>query len=384
MRNALLLTLLSLLLYPSIAQAISPEQRKVIDSGAYYFNVEESQPLSCSGNFSGSENAEIIFNYFVSKGYTPFQAAGIVGNISHESGFKPQRLQGTGVDIITPAESLSSNESLGWGLVQWTPPSKFLKHVTPISDANKIEVQLEFLWNQLEGTGPESEKRAGDEIKGTTTLEDAVLAFQGNKKVGGQYFGFERPADQSGSVEERTNAARDALAKFGSGTNLSTTTTSCNANGSVGGFALPTDRAFYDANVGLFTKTHHDYPAADIGMIEGTPIYSMTNGKVYSANQGGFCGTGITIETDDGTKYNYCHGIDGGSVPGAKLGDAVTAGQHIMNSGNTGNSSGPHLHLQITTSDGNLRCPQTLFTSIAAGSPVAVNTLPTSGCTHTN
>lgn len=366
--------------YGSVS-ALSEDQKKIIDSGVLYFDNEESAIGSCGvGELSNEENAEYIFNYFVSKGYTPFQAAGIVGNIAHESGFNPQRLQGTALEVKTPAESVPIGTSLGWGLVQWTPAHKFIDEITPISDANKIEVQVEFLWNQLEGNGPLPEKRAGDEIKSTTTLEDAVLAFQGNSKVGGQYFGFERPADQAGSVDERTDAARDALAKFGSGTGLATGSTGCLSGAVVGDFALPTDREFYDANVDRFIKTHHDYPAADIGMPEGTPIYSMTNGVVSAA--GNDCGVGVSVTMEDGTQFTYCHGIDGGSVPGAKPGDTVTAGQHIMNSGNTGESSGPHLHLQVRTPDGRLRCPQTLFTSIADGSPVAINTLPTSGCTH--
>ena len=59
----------------------------------------------------------------------------------------------------------------------------------------------------------------------------------------------------------------------------------------------------------------------------------------------------------------------------------VAAGTQILSSGNTGRSSGPHLHLQIRTADGVLRCPQPLLRSLRdqqAG--VDLRTLPTTGC----
>ena len=202
--------------------ALSAAQRQIQDSGIGHYNVERYK--TCGGGTStlvGGENAEKVFNYFVSR-LTPFQAAAIIGNMTVESGVQPQRLQGTASGVITPAETFSGG--LGWGIVQWTPGSKMIDTFEPdVSRANDLAVQLDFLWAQLSGTGPLPEKTAGDELKGTPNLEEAVLAFQGNRNgaaspAGIHYYGFERPADQSGSVDERTDAARDVLARFGSGT----------------------------------------------------------------------------------------------------------------------------------------------------------------------
>jgi hypothetical protein len=202
-----------------------------------YYDPTAQELSGCGdGSLIGNENAEKVFNFFVSKGYQPFQAAGIVGNMMYESGVLPQRLQGTPTNVVTPAESLSSaqlsNGSLGWGIVQFTPPGKFINTFTNKSDANSLEAQVDFVWNQLEGNTAIPEKRAGDEIKATTSVEEAVKAFQGTTRAGGQYFGYERPADQSGTIAKRTAFAIDALTRFGSGTSGGTNGSGCQLDAS--------------------------------------------------------------------------------------------------------------------------------------------------------
>lgn len=187
-----------------------------------YYDPTAQDSSGCGdGSLIGNDNAEKVFHFFVSKGYQPFQAAGIVGNMMYESGVLPQRLQGTPSTTSTPAESLSdaqlNDKKLGWGIVQFTPPGKFINTFTNKPDANALEAQADFVWNQLEGNTAIPEKRAGDEIKATTSVEEAVKAFQGTLQAGGSYYGYERPADQSGTIAARTAFAIDALTRFGSG-----------------------------------------------------------------------------------------------------------------------------------------------------------------------
>jgi hypothetical protein len=163
-------------------------------------------------------------------------------------------------------------------------------------------------------------------------------------------------------------------------TAASTGPASCPAGGLAmsGDYALPLERQWYDEHPDRFTGPHHDYPAVDIAVPVGTPLYAITNGVVVGTPTSGKCGTGIVFNGDDGAQYTYCHGQPG--TQAVAIGDDVTVGQHVLDSASTGNSTGPHLHLSIEAG-GAQRCPQTFLVSIAENHPLAPQGLPTSGCT---
>lgn len=146
-----------------------------------------------------------------------------------------------------------------------------------------------------------------------------------------------------------------------------------------GDYALPVERRWYDENPRWFTKPHHDYPAADIPVPVGTPLYAVTNGVVVGTPTSGKCGIGVIFNGDDGAQYTYCHGNPG--TQAVAIGDRVNVGQRLLDSASTGNSTGPHLHFGIRI-DGTQRCPQPFFVAIADGQPLAPQGLPTSGCSY--
>ncbi len=93
--------------------------------------------------------------------------------------------------------------------------------------------------------------------------------------------------------------------------------------------------------------THHDYPAADIAAPEGSPVYAISNAVVLNAwhTVDPRCGIGMTIRTQDGLVWTYCHlaFLEPSVVDGVSL----AAGTQVGLVGSTGHASGPHLHLQL-------------------------------------
>jgi murein DD-endopeptidase MepM/ murein hydrolase activator NlpD len=142
-------------------------------------------------------------------------------------------------------------------------------------------------------------------------------------------------------------------------------------------FPLPVD----SVTVELIRRSHHDYPASDLGVPEGTPVYAAHPGTVSNVYQPCAtckCGWGVTVAGLDNHRYTYCHGTQVAVQPGTE----VTAGQLIMTSGNTGNSTSPHLHFQIRNPAGNLLCPQEPLEAWWTGIGLSPVTAATSGCTH--
>ena len=81
----------------------------------------------------------------------------------------------------------------------------------------------------------------------------------------------------------------------------------------------------------------------DISAITGTDIKVVADGTVISANYNGSYGNLVKIDHGNGVETWYAHT----SKMYVKKGDTVKAGDVIAAVGSTGNSTGPHLHLEI-------------------------------------
>lgn len=88
--------------------------------------------------------------------------------------------------------------------------------------------------------------------------------------------------------------------------------------------------------------------ALDYGVPVGTTVYAAGDGVVLAAGwRSGGLGYAVVIQHANGLRTYYGHGNGTFYV---SEGAAVTKGQPIMLSGNTGNSSGPHLHFEVRVS----------------------------------
>ena len=91
----------------------------------------------------------------------------------------------------------------------------------------------------------------------------------------------------------------------------------------------------------MWSKGYHT--GVDFAVPTGTDVLAVADGKVANANWGKSYGTQIVQDLGDGTFFIYAHL----SKSLVKPGDEISKGQHIGESGNTGNSSGAHLHVEL-------------------------------------
>ena len=86
-----------------------------------------------------------------------------------------------------------------------------------------------------------------------------------------------------------------------------------------------------------------NHTGLDIAAITGTPIKVMADGVVTNASYSGSYGKLIKVDHGNGVETWYAHT----SKMYVKKGQEVKAGDIIAEVGSTGNSTGPHLHLEI-------------------------------------
>jgi hypothetical protein len=121
----------------------------------------KSSTSTNEGNTSISHNAKKVIDFFVGKGLTREQSAGIAGNLYSESRFK--------------LDALGDNGS-AFGVAQWRDSR--LDNLKSFATSTKkplhsLETQLEFLWKELQTT----ENTAFQALKDTDTIEDAARVF---------------------------------------------------------------------------------------------------------------------------------------------------------------------------------------------------------------
>lgn len=99
----------------------------------------------------------------------------------------------------------------------------------------------------------------------------------------------------------------------------------------------------------------------DFGNPSGTSIKAISSGKVVRAEFHYSWGNHVVIQHGDGKVSLYAHQ----SKMLVNVGDIVKTGQVIGKIGSTGNSTGPHLHLEVSSSmdlsENNLMDPMTVI-----------------------
>ena len=127
-------------------------------------------------------------------------------------------------------------------------------------------------------------------------------------------------------------------------------------------FAMSTNHPVTQAFPQVATHTTRDSQyAVDIAMPIGTDVMAARGGVVFDVAASNFSGgldpardgpkaNVVRILHDDGTYAIYAH-LNTNSIR-VRPGDRVQRGQYIADSGNTGFSSGPHLHFAVVRNAG--------------------------------
>ena len=158
--------------------------------------LDPPPPPSLMSEAALSSNEHTAFNFFVSKGLTKIQSAGVVGNLMQESSVQPTAVQyggGPGRGIaqwsVGGRWNASSHDNVTWyasahGLSRWS-----------------LTAQLDFIWYELTtfGYGLSS-------LRAATTVTAATIAFQDKYEICGTC-----------NSTARIHDAQQVLASFGGG-----------------------------------------------------------------------------------------------------------------------------------------------------------------------
>ncbi len=133
------------------------------------------------------------------------------------------------------------------------------------------------------------------------------------------------------NTQENTNDTGNNTAEVDENHLLYWPTDGTNITSEFGNRGAPTEGA----------STNHK--GIDIGLEKGTNVYACEQGTVINAGSSKSAGNWIEINHGNGYTSKYMHN----SELRVSVGDIVEKGQLIALSGNTGNSTEPHLHFQI-------------------------------------
>lgn len=210
---------------------------------------------------------------------------------------------------------------------------------------NEIETnktKLESVKKELNKAKNKEETKVEELTEQSHDLESDVKAYE--KKM--------KELDAKEKEQERALQKKyeEAKKKAEEQNNSAGSNSGSNSGGGVSskGFIRPVKSGKITAQMYYSSGKYHG--AVDFGVSVGTPVYAAADGIVVTSTWGGSDSYGyyVKIKHYNGYYTLYAHA----SSLVAKVGQEVKQGDLIMYSGNTGNSTGPHLHYEVRKSPG--------------------------------
>ncbi|MEF2243910.1 MULTISPECIES: murein hydrolase activator EnvC family protein [unclassified Paenibacillus] len=204
----------------------------------------------------------------------------------------------------------------------------------------KKEVELQLL--EVKELYYELEIKQADLIKKENEKETLIASYNSNlQELDEALEGFE-------SITEEQEKLLVALAAEVS--KLNTQKNKIKNPYTGGKLGMPIDSGYrvtsnFGTRIHPITKKKHTHTGIDFGAPSGTPIYAAESGVVIVSQWWGGYGNCVIIDHGNGLWTLYGHIRNGGLL--VDKGDTVKKGQQIAEVGNTGNSTGPHLHFEV-------------------------------------
>ena len=130
--------------------------------------------------------------------------------------------------------------------------------------------------------------------------------------------------------------------------------------------------AAYGDKGDTWAGTNGTHKGTDYAVPIGTPVTAWKDGIVSSESLDSGYGTAVMIEHADGMQSIYAHLSSKNVQAGAK----VKAGQRIGKSGDTGNTTGPHLHFELRNGKNNPVDPANYTSSLPGGDYISGTVTP--------
>ena len=230
---------------------------------------------------------------------------------------------------------------LGLALPAGAAATLVLTNGSTAANADQLAMALTAEGTASATSAPSDQSKAA---AGAALAVDSRSTSAANERVARS---AERAAD---ILVAENNAERAAAAQLSTTRTARVVSLLMTPGGAPGSHAWTKPVAGYTLTSGYGMRWGRIHPAQDFALPVGSTVRAMSSGQVVSAEYDGPFGNKVVIEYWDGTVTWYCHL----SSYDVKAGDTVNAGEIVARSGNTGHSTGPHLHLEIYPDGGGL------------------------------
>lgn len=337
-----------------------------------------------SSSLVGTEITEKVWNFLKAKGVSDLHAAAIMGNIQAESGFDPSAIE--------------DGNGIGLGLCQWSfgRRDQLEAYAAALGKApSDLLTQLNFFWMEyfpgasssyadfqwILAEYPYTDFIAADSIAeatkifchgwerpGTPRLErrisHAIGYYSMYAGTDGSYYEPVNPGEEAATTAFTWNQENIDWCKTIYSMNWNELYSGVFEYGGViesgqllvkGDFMWPVNSTNITSPFGYRThpvsgQTGTFHYGVDIGVVTGTPVHAAADGTVVTSTYHEDAGNYVVIDHADGVRTRYLHN----SVLCVNAGDTVKQGEVIAYSGNTGTSTGPHLHFEFIVNGTNI------------------------------